>query len=99
MNQMTYRRGFLEFALATLYGAAVAPKSAMADVGGAEKAAKRGRVIAACTRYWPDNKGDCSAFVKAVAHDLTLDVNGQANNIYDQISKSPWINLGVGGNA
>jgi len=99
MNQLTNRRRFFEYALVALSGAAVAPTSARADVGDAEKAAKRGRVIAACTRHWPDNKGDCSAFVKAVAHELTLDLTGQANDIYDQISKSPWTKIGIGGNA
>ena len=73
--------------------------NAQADVGGAEKSAKRGKVIAACTRHWQENKGDCSAFVKAVAHDLGLDVTGQANDIYDQIAKSPWIRIGIGESA
>jgi hypothetical protein len=70
-----------------------------ADVGGAEKAAKRGRVIAACTKHWPDNKGDCSAFVRAVAHDLGLDVSGNANSIYSQIATAPWNRIGVGTDA
>lgn len=66
---------------------------------GAEQAAKRGRVIAACTKHWPDNNGDCSAFVRAVAHDLGLDVSGDANSIYDQVAASPWNRIGIGTDA
>jgi hypothetical protein len=73
-----------------------AGRSVFADVGGAEQAAKRGRVIASCTKHWPDNKGDCSAFVRAVSHDLGLDLTGLANAIYDQIATAPWTRIGIG---
>jgi hypothetical protein len=68
----------------------------LADVGGAEVAARRSRVIAACTKRWPDNQGDCSAFVREVAHDLGLTLNGNANAIYTQIAKAPWVRVGIG---
>jgi hypothetical protein len=96
MKHTMNRWQWLEYTASSVVGALVSAKTGVADVGGAEKAAKRGRVIAACTRHWPDNKGDCSAFVKAVAHDVGLDVTGQANNIYDLIAESPWIRIGIG---
>jgi hypothetical protein len=67
-----------------------------ADVGGAELAAKRSRVIGACTKHWPDNQGDCSAFVSAVARDLGFALDGNANTIYTQIAKAPWVRIGIG---
>lgn len=70
-----------------------------ADVGGAELAAKRSRVIAACTKHWPDNQGDCSAFVRAVAQDLGFVLKGDANAIYTQVAKDPWVQIGVGAQA
>lgn len=68
-------------------------------MGGAEAAGKRGRVIGACTKHWPANNGDCSAFVRAVAHDLGLEVTGNANSIYDEISAVPWARIGIGTDA
>src|SRR5947207_2762328 len=68
----------------------------LADVGGAELAGKRSRVIGACTKHWPDNQGDCSGFVSAVAHDLGFSLDGNANAIYTQIAKTPWVPIGVG---
>jgi hypothetical protein len=56
-------------------------------------------VIAACTKHWPDNKGDCSAFVRAVAQDLGFVLNGNANAIYAQIAKAPWVRIGIGAQA
>ena len=67
-----------------------------ADVGGTEVAAKRSRVIAACTKNWPDNQGDCSAFVRAVAQDLGFVLKGDANAIYMQLTKDPWVQIGLG---
>jgi hypothetical protein len=71
---------------------------ARADVGMAEQAAKRGRVIAACTKHWAENSGDCSGFVKAVVKELNLGftLSGQANDICDQIVKGPWVRIGLG---
>ena len=99
MDRMKTRRIFLRQAYIPVVGAIVSARIAAGDVGGAEKAAKRGLVIAACTKHWPDNNGDCSAFVKAVAHDLHLDLTGQANDIYDQIAISPWTRIGIGADA
>ena len=66
------------------------------QVGGAELAANRSRVIAACTRHWGNNQGDCSAFVRAVAQDVGIGLTGNANAIHKQISAAPWIRIGVG---
>lgn len=99
MKQTMNRQQWLESTASSIIGFLVLATTGAADVGGAEKAAKRGRAVAACTRHWPDNKGDCSAFVRAVAHDLGLDVAGQANNIYEQIAKSPWTRIGIGDTA
>jgi hypothetical protein len=35
-------------------------------------------------------------FVRAVASDLETKLSGQANEIYDQISKEPWVRIAVG---
>jgi hypothetical protein len=43
-----------------------------------------------CEKYWGSYKDDCSGFVKAVARDLNVTLTGQANDIVDQIQKSPW---------
>jgi hypothetical protein len=43
-----------------------------------------------------DNRGNCSGFVKAVAFDLGIPIEGQANAIYDEIQKDPWRVLGRG---
>lgn len=67
-----------------------------ADVGGAELAANRGRIVAACRRHWPKNSGDCSGFVRAVAGDLGVALRGQANDIVQQIAAPPWMSLGRG---
>lgn len=69
-----------------------------ADVGGANAAAKRARVIAACTKHWAENSGDCSGFVKSVVEELHLGfaLSGRANDICDQIAKDPWVRIGVG---
>jgi hypothetical protein len=71
-------------------------------VGGvAEQGAKKGRVIAACTKHFTLNTGDCSGFVKAVLAELKLGVTltGQANDICDQMVKAPWVPIGVGTDA
>jgi peptidoglycan hydrolase-like protein with peptidoglycan-binding domain len=43
-----------------------------------------------CEKHWEAHKDDCSGFVKAVATDLNVTLTGQANDIVDQIQKSPW---------
>jgi hypothetical protein len=96
MNHMQTRREFLVRSSVATVGFLSLGDRSVADVGGAEAAAKRSRVIAACTKRWPDNQGDCSAFVRAVAQDLGFALNGNANAIYTQISKAPWVRIGVG---
>ena len=98
IRHLSTRRRFLENAALSLC-TLLASDIAIADVGGAEAAGKRGRVIGACTKHWPANNGDCSAFVRAVAHDLGLEVAGNANSIYDEISAAPWVRIGIGTDA
>jgi len=93
------RREFLTEVSGATIGFLLLVIGAPIDVGGAELAAKRSRVIAACTKHWPDNKGDCSAFVRAVAQDLGFVLNGNANAIYTQIAKDPWVRIGIGSRA
>jgi hypothetical protein len=86
--------------LSSLVAAVVAGSRAVrADVRGAETAGKRSRIIAACTRRWPFNQGDCSAFVRAVAGDCGVVLSGNANAIYEQIASGPWVRIGVGASA
>jgi hypothetical protein len=47
-------------------------------------------IKATCEKHWEAHKADCSGFVKAVATDLNVTLTGQANDIVDQIQKSPW---------
>lgn len=44
-----------------------------------------------CEEKWQKNEKDCSGFVKDVAAGLGIIITGQANDIVDQLSKSPWI--------
>lgn len=46
-----------------------------------------------CESDWAAYKGDCSGFVKAVAADLGIQLTGLANDIVDQIGRSPWVSL------
>jgi hypothetical protein len=96
MTRETSRRTFLVEMSTAVAVTALSPCALAADVGGAEAAGKRGRVIAACTKHWDENKGDCSAFVRAVAQDVGFGLTGNANEIYAQIAGSPWTRLGVG---
>jgi hypothetical protein len=96
MNHTPTRRDFLTGASGLTLGLLCIADRSWADVGGAELAAKRSKVIAACTKHWPDNQGDCSAFVRAVAKDLGFVLTGNANEIYSQVQKAPWIRVGVG---
>ena len=43
-----------------------------------------------CEKYWAAYNNDCSGFAKAVATELNVQLIGQANDIVDQIQKSPW---------
>ena len=43
-----------------------------------------------------ENRGNCSGFVKAVATELGIPMQGQANDIYNDIQKDPWRFLGRG---
>lgn len=56
-------------------------------------------VAIACEKHWETYKSDCSGFVKAVASDLGLSLTGQANDLSDQIQKSPWLKLKDGAEA
>jgi hypothetical protein len=47
-------------------------------------------IKATCEKHWEAHKDDCSGFVKAVATDFNVTLSGQANDIVDQIQKSPW---------
>lgn len=47
-------------------------------------------VIDACEAEWDAHKGDCSGFAKAVGLRLGVMLTGQANDIVDEIRKSPW---------
>lgn len=96
MNALLDRRSFLVRAAGIAAGRFFQGTSSLADVGGAELAAKRSRVIAACKKNWDANKGDCSAFVRAVSQELGFTLSGQANDIYQEIQKDPWTRIGVG---
>jgi hypothetical protein len=60
------------------------------------------RILRACTKAFQNaaNRANCSGFVKAVAAELRVPIGnlgaGQANDIYDEIGKPPWISLGKG---
>jgi hypothetical protein len=96
MNYFCSRREFLTRISSASFSLLCLAGSGLADVGGAEAAGKRSRVIAACVKHWPDNQGDCSAFVRAVAKDLGFHLSGNANDIYGQIAKTRWTQIGVG---
>ena len=99
MKDLQTRREFLKQVSFIGTNVLLVPSSTFVDVGSAELAAKRSRVIAACTKHWPENKGDCSAFVRAVGQDLGFPLTGNANAIYEQVAKEPWIRIGVGAKA
>src|SRR5438093_10296126 len=89
------RRGLLIIG-ATLIGAAPLKAFHPQNVGGAERASRRSRIVAACTKHWPGEDHNCSGFVKAVAADLGISLSGQANEIYDQIKSRSWTSIGTG---
>ena len=53
-------------------------------------------IIAACEKYWEADKTDCSHFVRDVANELGVFLQGNANSIVDQINKAPWHPLSSG---
>lgn len=60
------------------------------------------RVRDACEAEWPANKSDCSAFVRAVAANLRIPLQGDANQIVDTIrTAGTWRHLkdGIAANA
>ncbi len=57
----------------------------MADTSGS------GRVVSTCEEKWDAHKCDCSGFVKAVASELGITLNGMANDIVDEIQGEPWV--------
>lgn len=42
-------------------------------------------VISACDAEWPAHQNDCSAFARAVAHRLGITLNGNANQIVEEL--------------
>lgn len=54
------------------------------------------RIILTCEEAWDANKADCSAFAKAVAVAYQIVLNGQANDIVDQIQGAGWTRLADG---
>jgi hypothetical protein len=58
-----------------------------------DKPAEGSPVVRACKAEWNSHKSDCSGFVRAVAHDLGITLQGLANDIVDQICRSPWTSL------
>jgi len=51
------------------------------------------KIVQACEKHFDQFIGDCSGFVKAVATELGLTLDGQANNIVDEILRPPWSEL------
>ena len=54
------------------------------------------QIINACEAEFQQHIADCSGFVKAVARDLGITLNGMANNIVDEIQAAPWTLLADG---
>lgn len=79
----------------------------MPDVGMAQyQMGRQRRIILACERWSPTtgpnglpNRSDCSGFVKSVARDVGVLLNGDANEIFNAIQLAPWTRLGVGDSA
>jgi hypothetical protein len=53
------------------------------------------RIIEVCEQEWPADKSDCSAFVRDVAGQFGVVLNGQADDIVDQI-RAGWRRLADG---
>ncbi|MGE0416868.1 MAG: hypothetical protein AB7O80_08680 [Acetobacteraceae bacterium] len=43
-------------------------------------------IVEACAKYWDTFKGDCSGFAKAVAHEVGVPLDGDANAIADLLA-------------
>jgi hypothetical protein len=54
------------------------------------------KVEVACENNWEDKKNNCSGFVKAVAAELGVSLDGDANTIVEAIQKLPWTTLKEG---
>jgi hypothetical protein len=48
------------------------------------------QIITICEQAWPAHQSDCSGFVKAVAAQLGVALNGLADDIVDEIQDEPW---------
>ena len=57
------------------------------------------KIINLCEKHWGEHKNNCSGFAKAVAGEVGINLDGQANDIADQILKLPWKLLKSGGEA
>lgn len=70
----------------------------MPDARGGYGSDTRTKIIVACEKHFDAHKDNCSGFVKAVVNEVTnqLLLSGQANDIYDQLQKSPWVKIGSG---
>jgi hypothetical protein len=53
-------------------------------------------IINECESQFEEYKSDCSGFVKSVASAFSITLNGQADNIVDQIRGSDWTHLQSG---
>jgi hypothetical protein len=62
----------------------------MPDARGGYGSERHTKILRACEKHWDAHKDDCSGFVKAVAAELGIALTGQANDIYEQIQRSPW---------
>jgi|GEM_PF-3337316 hypothetical protein len=51
---------------------------------------KAQEIITSCENNFEQNKSDCSAFVKAVAQDFNVPLNGQADDIVGQMQGTGW---------
>jgi len=47
-------------------------------------------IVDSCEAHWDSYKSDCSGFVKTVAADFGIVLNGQADDIVDQMNSSSW---------
>jgi hypothetical protein len=56
-------------------------------------------VATVCEARWDKYFDDCSGFVKAVAADLGVTIDGQANDIVDAMQKFPWKRAASGADA
>jgi hypothetical protein len=71
----------------------------MPDGRGAYGSDNRRRILVACEAHWVEHHNNCSGFVKAVAGALGVELTGQANDIFQQVQKAPWHQIGTGASA